>query len=119
RPRGREPLPAAQLGGGGIQLPRGGDQRICPGLLRLQPRRVARYPGGRRGAAAGSSPVGAAARYRAAPGGRRDHRTAEELREAARQIAGGEGVGVADVVLPNDRPVPVVAQQIMTWLGWV
>src|SRR5215468_2555306 len=40
------------------------------------------------------------------------------LREAARQIAGGEGVGVADVVLPNDRPVPVVAQQIMTWLGW-
>ena len=42
----------------------------------------------------------------------------EELREAARQIAGGEGVGVADVVLPNDRPVPVVAQQIMTWLGW-
>jgi hypothetical protein len=43
----------------------------------------------------------------------------EDLREAARQIAAGEGVGVEDVVLANDRPVPVVAQQIMTWLGWV
>jgi hypothetical protein len=43
----------------------------------------------------------------------------EELREAARQIAAGEGVGVEDVVLANDRPVPIVAKQIMTWLGWV
>src|SRR5689334_18836793 len=42
----------------------------------------------------------------------------EELREAARQIAAGEGVGVEDIVLANDRPVPVVARQIMTWLGW-
>src|SRR5215469_5350684 len=43
----------------------------------------------------------------------------EELREAARQIAAGERAGVEDVVLANDRPVPIVAQQIMTWLGWV
>ncbi len=43
----------------------------------------------------------------------------QELREAARQIAAGEGVGVEDIVLANDRPVPVVAQQVMTWLGWV
>jgi adenylylsulfate kinase-like enzyme len=43
----------------------------------------------------------------------------EELREAARQIAAGEGVGVEDVVLANDRPVPVVAEQVMTWLGWM
>jgi hypothetical protein len=43
----------------------------------------------------------------------------EELREAARQIATGEGVGLEDVVLANDRPVPVVAQEILTWLGWV
>jgi adenylylsulfate kinase-like enzyme len=43
----------------------------------------------------------------------------EELREAARQIEAGEGVGLEDVVLANDRPVPIVAQQIMTWLGWV
>ena len=43
----------------------------------------------------------------------------EELREAARQIAAGERAGVEDVVLANDRPVPIVAQQVMTWLGWV
>jgi len=42
----------------------------------------------------------------------------EELREAARQIEDGQGVGVEDVVLANDRPVPVVAEQVMTWLGW-
>ena len=42
----------------------------------------------------------------------------EELKEAARQMAAGEGVGVEDVVLANDRPVPVVAQELMTWLGW-
>ena len=35
----------------------------------------------------------------------------EELREAARQIEDGEGVGVEDVVLANDRPVLVVAEQ--------
>ena len=40
------------------------------------------------------------------------------LREAARQIAAGQGVGIEDIALANDRPVPVVAEQIMTWLGW-
>ena len=43
----------------------------------------------------------------------------EDLREAARQIAAGKGVGVEDVVLANDRPVRIVAEQILTWLGWV
>jgi adenylylsulfate kinase-like enzyme len=43
----------------------------------------------------------------------------EELRAAGRQIAAGEGIGLEDIVFANDRPVPVVAQQIMTWLGWV
>jgi hypothetical protein len=43
----------------------------------------------------------------------------EELREAARQIAAGEGVGLEGVAVDNDRPVPVVAQQIVTWLGWL
>jgi adenylylsulfate kinase-like enzyme len=43
----------------------------------------------------------------------------EELREAARQIAAGEGVRIADVMVPNDRPVAVVARQVMSWLGWV
>ena len=42
----------------------------------------------------------------------------EELREAARQIEDGKGVGIEDIVLANDRPVPVVAEQVMTWLGW-
>jgi energy-coupling factor transporter ATP-binding protein EcfA2 len=41
-----------------------------------------------------------------------------ELLEAARQIEAGEGVGLEDVMVANDRPVPVVARQIMTWLGW-
>jgi hypothetical protein len=43
----------------------------------------------------------------------------EELREAARQIAVGEGAGIEDVMLANDRPVGIVAQQVMSWLGWV
>jgi hypothetical protein len=43
----------------------------------------------------------------------------EDLREAGRQIAAGEGVGTEDVTVANDRPVAVVARQVMTWLGWV
>jgi adenylylsulfate kinase len=45
--------------------------------------------------------------------GRRD-----DLREAASSIAAGEGVGVEDVTVANDRPVGLVAQEVMTWLGW-
>jgi adenylylsulfate kinase-like enzyme len=45
--------------------------------------------------------------------GRRD-----DLREAAEQIATAEGVGLEDVTIVNDRPVDVVAQQIMTFLSW-
>jgi energy-coupling factor transporter ATP-binding protein EcfA2 len=43
----------------------------------------------------------------------------EDLREAGRQIAVGEGIGIEDVTVANDRPVAVVARQVMTWLGWV
>jgi hypothetical protein len=43
----------------------------------------------------------------------------EDLREAARQMAAGEGAGIADVTVPNDRPVAVVARQVMSWLGWM
>jgi hypothetical protein len=43
----------------------------------------------------------------------------DDLREAAASIAAGEGVGVEDVVVDNGRPVPVVAQEVMTWLGWL
>ena len=45
--------------------------------------------------------------------GRRD-----DLREAASSIAAGEGVGVEDVTVVNDRPIGLVAQEVMTWLGW-
>ena len=43
----------------------------------------------------------------------------DDLREAAASIAAGEGVGVEDVVVDNGRPGPVVAQEVMTWLGWL
>jgi len=43
----------------------------------------------------------------------------DDLREAAASIAAGEGEGVEDVVVANDRPVPVVAREVMTWLGWL
>jgi Adenylylsulphate kinase len=42
----------------------------------------------------------------------------EDLQEAAGQIAAGQGVGIEDVMVANDRPVAVVAQQVMSWLGW-
>jgi hypothetical protein len=42
----------------------------------------------------------------------------EDLREAAAQIAASEGVGVEDHVVANDRPIEVVAGEIMSWLGW-
>ena len=45
--------------------------------------------------------------------GRRD-----DLREAATQIATAEGAGLADLTVVNDRPVAVVAQEILTFLGW-
>jgi hypothetical protein len=45
--------------------------------------------------------------------GRRD-----DLREAASSIAAAEGAGVEDVAIGNDRPVGVVAQDVMTFLGW-
>jgi adenylylsulfate kinase len=46
--------------------------------------------------------------------GRRD-----DLREAARQVATVEGVGLEDVTVRNDRPINVVAQEVMTFLGWL
>jgi adenylylsulfate kinase-like enzyme len=43
---------------------------------------------------------------------------ADDLREAAAQIAASVGVGVEDLVVANDRPVAVVTAEIMSWLGW-
>jgi hypothetical protein len=46
--------------------------------------------------------------------GRRD-----DLREAAASIAVSAGAGLEDVALSNDRHLGVVAQDVMTVLGWV
>jgi adenylylsulfate kinase len=46
--------------------------------------------------------------------GRRD-----DFREAAASIAAAEGVGVEDVTIRNDRPIGVVARDVMTFLGWL
>ncbi len=46
--------------------------------------------------------------------GRRD-----DLREAAASIAAAEGAGVDDVVIGNDRPIGVVAQDVLSFLGWL
>jgi hypothetical protein len=46
--------------------------------------------------------------------GRRD-----DLAAAAASIAASEGTGIEDAVISNDRPVAVVAREVMTLLGWV
>ncbi len=46
--------------------------------------------------------------------GRRD-----DLREAAASIATAEGAGVEDVTITNDRPIGIVARDVMTFLGWL
>jgi hypothetical protein len=45
--------------------------------------------------------------------GRRDDR-----REAAASTSADEGVGVEDVVIGNDRPVGIVARDVLAFLGW-
>ena len=45
--------------------------------------------------------------------GRRD-----DLREAASSIAAAEGAGVEDLAIANDRPIGIVARDVMTFLGW-
>lgn len=46
--------------------------------------------------------------------GRRD-----DLREAASSIAASAGDGVEDVAISNDRPLGLVAQDVLTFLRWV
>jgi hypothetical protein len=41
-----------------------------------------------------------------------------DLREASAAIAAGHGEGLADIVLRNDRPVGIVAAELLTFLGW-
>jgi hypothetical protein len=42
----------------------------------------------------------------------------DDLREAARQIEAGDGVGAEDILLPGDRPVREVARELVARLGW-
>ena len=46
--------------------------------------------------------------------GRRD-----DLRQAASSIAAAEGAGVEDVVISNDRPIGIVARDVLSFLGWL
>ena len=43
----------------------------------------------------------------------------EDLQDAAASIAAGEGAGMEDVVIANDRPPGTVAHEVMAWLGWL
>jgi len=43
----------------------------------------------------------------------------DDLREAAASIAVAEGAGIEDVAISNDRPIGVVARDVMTFLGWL
>ncbi|MGN6792056.1 MAG: hypothetical protein ACTHJW_06665 [Streptosporangiaceae bacterium] len=43
----------------------------------------------------------------------------DDLRDAAVSIAASEGLGVEDLTVKNDRPVPEIARDVMAWLGWL
>jgi hypothetical protein len=42
----------------------------------------------------------------------------DDLRDARAWLAAGEGAGLGDVSVPNDRPLRTVASEILGWLGW-
>ena len=42
----------------------------------------------------------------------------DDLREAAKQLDRGEGVGIEGLTVANDRAVRVVATEILEWLRW-
>jgi len=42
----------------------------------------------------------------------------DDLRAAAASIAAAEGIGFEDAVVANDRPIGVVASEVLTFLGW-
>jgi cellulose biosynthesis protein BcsQ len=43
----------------------------------------------------------------------------DDLREAAESIRAAEGTCIEDVAIPNDRPVAVVAREVISYLGWI
>jgi predicted kinase len=44
---------------------------------------------------------------------------ADDLREARAQLQRDDGVGIEDLTVANDRPIRVVASEIVAWLGWL
>jgi hypothetical protein len=43
----------------------------------------------------------------------------DDLRDAAASIVAGEGAGVEDIMINNDREVRTVAHEVMPWLRWL
>jgi len=43
---------------------------------------------------------------------------ADDLRAAAAAVAAGAGTGLEDQLIDNDRPVSVVAREVLAYLGW-
>lgn len=43
----------------------------------------------------------------------------DDLREAAVAIQMADGAGLDDVVIENDRPIRLVAEEVMAFLGWL
>jgi hypothetical protein len=42
----------------------------------------------------------------------------DDLRAAAEAIEAGQGEGLADIVIRNDRPIAAAAAELMAFLGW-
>jgi hypothetical protein len=119
RPRSRIRVDAAESGRSGGELLAGRDPAVCTGLLRSQPRRDARRAGGSGVAAAGRAPDSRTADIERRLAGDVTSGRPDDLREAAASIAVAEGAGVEDVAISNDRPIGVVARDVMTFLGWL
>jgi hypothetical protein len=43
----------------------------------------------------------------------------DDLRVAKASIASAQGTGIEDVVIRNDRPVGMVAREVLQFLGWI
>jgi len=48
-----------------------------------------------------------------------EERREDDLRVARQWLAAGRGAGLADLVLPGDRPVRRTSEAICSWLGWI
>ena len=43
----------------------------------------------------------------------------DDLAEARRAVAAGRGASIGDLVVASDRPVREIAEEILSWLGWM